>query len=50
VELEPQQAALLERVCAGPLISADDIRGSGAFEVPKKAKSRKTKSEGDSFL
>ena len=50
VELEPQQAALLERVCDGPLISAEDMSGSGAFEVPKKAKSRKSRDEGDSFL
>ena len=36
VDLEPAQAALLERVCAGPTISAEDLRVAGAFETPSK--------------
>jgi hypothetical protein len=37
VELEPSQAALLERVCAGPLFSEDELRKAGALTVPTKA-------------
>ena len=41
VELEPTQAALLDRICAGPLISVDDLRVAGAMEVsPTKKKSK----------
>ena len=29
--MEPQAAALLERICAGPLISEADLRGAGVF-------------------
>lgn len=42
VELEPQQAALLEKICAGPTISSEDLRGAGAFERPAIVKRRKT--------
>ena len=31
VAMEPQAAALLERICAGPLISEADLRGEGVF-------------------
>ena len=31
VDLEPSQADLLERVCAGQTISADELRAAGAF-------------------
>jgi hypothetical protein len=34
VDLEPTQAALLEQVCAGPTVSADELRAAGAFESP----------------
>ena len=34
VELEPSQAALLERVCAGPTIPVDELRAAGALTVP----------------
>ena len=34
VDLEPAQAALLERVCAGPTISAEELRIAGAFDIP----------------
>jgi len=33
VELEPQQAALLEQICAGPTIIAGDLRADGTLEV-----------------
>jgi hypothetical protein len=38
VELEPQQAALLEKICSGPTLSADDLRAAGAFELPSAPK------------
>lgn len=34
VELEPQQAALLDRICAGPLISESELQEAGAFAQP----------------
>jgi hypothetical protein len=35
VDLEPHQARLLERICAGPQITATDLAGSGALGVPQ---------------
>ena len=32
VDLEPAQAELMEKVCSGPLISAQELRLAGAFE------------------
>ncbi len=43
VELEPVQANLLDKVCSGPLISAEDLRVGGALELP--TKSRRSKRE-----
>ncbi len=34
VDLEPAQAALLEKICTGPTISAEELRAAGAFELP----------------
>lgn len=34
VELEPHQAELLEKVCGGEMISAEELRGAGALERP----------------
>ncbi len=34
IELEPAQADLLERVCNGPTINIDELRGVDAFEIP----------------
>ncbi|MGA9814965.1 MAG: type ISP restriction/modification enzyme [Terriglobales bacterium] len=42
VDLEPVQAELLDKVCSGPLISADDLSAAGALELPPKSK-RKAK-------
>ena len=47
VELEPTQAELLDKVCSGPLIPADELSAAGALELPqpkpkKKAKKKKT--------
>ena len=33
VALEPRQADLLSRICDGPLMNADDLRASGAFDA-----------------
>jgi hypothetical protein len=38
IDLEPAQAKLLETICAGPMISAQDLIDAGAFEVPVNAK------------
>lgn len=46
VELEPVQAKMLERICAGPTISADELRTAGALEVPSKPKGAPQKSVG----
>ena len=46
VELEPMQADLLERICAAPLISEEELKAAGALEVPavpKKPKNNKEK-------
>lgn len=34
VELEPLQADLLERICTGPLLTADELHKVGAFVIP----------------
>jgi hypothetical protein len=36
VDLEPAQVALLERVCAGPTISAEDLSVAGVFQTATK--------------
>lgn len=38
VELEPQQADLLERVVAGPQITVAELTAAGVFPVPGKAR------------
>jgi predicted helicase len=43
VELEPKQAELLEKICAGPLISEAELNAAGALE--KAAKMTKSKKE-----
>jgi hypothetical protein len=47
IALEPKQADLLERICAGPLLSAEELRNAGAFaNVEEKPSSTKRKSKG----
>ena len=41
VEIEPQQASILERICAGSTISAADLRAAGALEVPATTKQKR---------
>src|SRR5437667_11691747 len=43
VELEPAQAVLLEKICAGALISTDDLGEAGALAVPAKSKAKAAK-------
>jgi hypothetical protein len=45
VELEPKQADVLERICAGPLISETDLKAAGALEIPAAPKKSKIKKE-----
>jgi hypothetical protein len=42
VDLEPTQAKLLEKICSGPTISADELRAARAFELQVEPK-RKAK-------
>lgn len=36
VELEPKQAALLERICGRPTVTNDELVAARAFELPAK--------------
>ncbi|MCX6619500.1 MAG: N-6 DNA methylase, partial [Acidobacteria bacterium] len=46
VDLEPAQAKLLDKICAGPTFSAEMLRGSGALTVPAKPKAKPERSNG----
>jgi len=35
VELEPRQADLLDRICAGPTVTLADLQTANAFELPE---------------
>jgi hypothetical protein len=35
IALEPKQADLLDRICAGPLRSAEELQAAGAFATPE---------------
>jgi len=53
IELEPQQAELLERVCAGLTISLDELRAADAFAIPatfNRKKGKQVSSAQTSFL
>lgn len=45
VELEPSQAALLDRVCTGPIITFEELRGAGALAKPPKVARRSDPSD-----
>ncbi len=49
VDLEPSQAELLEKVCAGPMISIEEFSAAGAFALPVKAKAKSTPKGPDLF-
>lgn len=38
--LEPTQAELLEKICSGPTIPAEELRTAGAFELPIQLKGK----------
>lgn len=40
VDLEPKQSAMLETICAGPVISDGELRSAGVFEGPTNRRSR----------
>ena len=42
VALEPRQADLLNHICDGPLLSADDLRADGAFDQTSSGRRRST--------
>ncbi|HEV2201776.1 MAG TPA: type ISP restriction/modification enzyme [Bryobacteraceae bacterium] len=44
IDLEPAQAALLEKVCAGSTISSEELRTAGAFEAPNEPRRKALKS------
>ncbi len=46
VDLEPTQAALLEKVCTGPTISAEELLAAGALETPTQARGKVSMSVG----
>jgi hypothetical protein len=46
VDLEPAQATLLEKICTGPLISADELATAGALTIPATAKVKVGKTQG----
>lgn len=45
VDLEPAQAGLLERICDGPTISVEELRETGALEVPVEPKLKSHRSD-----
>jgi hypothetical protein len=45
IDLEPSQAKLLEKICAGPLISEDELNTAGALAKPSKVKIKASKTE-----
>ena len=40
IALEPKQADLLNRICAGPLRSGEELRAAGAFATPEAASAK----------
>lgn len=46
VDLEPAQAALLERICTGPLIDDAVLKQAGVFAVTEAPKPKLTKASG----
>jgi len=46
VDLEPRQSKLLEKICAGPLISAEELATAGALAVPPQGKLKSIKNHG----
>jgi hypothetical protein len=50
VDLEPIQSKLLEKICARPLISSDELKAAGALTVPPQAKKKAGKPAGPNLF
>jgi hypothetical protein len=50
LDLEPAQAALLERACTGPTISAEELRVAGALDTPAQSRLGAPRSVGPSLF
>ena len=50
VALEPRQADLLNLICDGPMLSADDLRANGAFDATGTGRSGDADERQDNFL
>ena len=50
VQLEKKQADLLNRICKGPIISADTLRAAGAFDAKGSGKGGKADDRQDALL
>ena len=46
VDVEPVQATLLEKICAGPTISAEELSTAGALAGPTEPKKKARKTQG----
>jgi hypothetical protein len=49
VDLEPKQAELLEKICAGGLISANELASAGALATPSNLTVKTAKMHPDLF-
>lgn len=46
IDLEPEQASLLEKICSGPMVTEAELKEAGALELPKQTtKKSKVKKE-----
>ena len=45
VELEPQQAALLDRICSGPLLTLTELKNQQALELPAARERKSTRGQ-----
>ncbi|MHB8381827.1 MAG: type ISP restriction/modification enzyme [Candidatus Binataceae bacterium] len=46
VDLEPSQSKLLEKICGGPLIPADEFETKGVLKIPERAEAPAGKAQG----
>jgi len=50
IDIEPQQADFLERICAGELLSRETLNDAGALQLPPKRRRRKREKGQGNFL
>ncbi len=50
IDLEPKQAALLDRICAGPIITINELQAGKVFPVPDWARKPPATQHGDDAL